>query len=122
MTKSKKSPKSVLKVNVVNNRLIPVVAAIVGPTLATLIGTVGGDVSDFVAVEASLWSLFARFRAVPTQMGLRATIVATLASGATSAAASTSATTTAAAERPLLLGFGTVAAQMSLRATVIAFT
>jgi len=86
-------------------------------SFATLIRTVGADVSDFVAVEARLWSLFAGLRAVATQVRLRAAVVARLASASASAA-----TTTAAAEGALLLGFGAVAREVALRATVIALT
>jgi len=85
-------------------------------SFATLIRTVGADVSDFVAVEARLWSLFAGLRAVATQVRLRAAVVARLAS------ASAATTTTAAAEGALLLGFGAVAREVALRATVIALT
>jgi hypothetical protein len=82
-------------------------------SFATLIRTVSADVSDFVAVEARLWSLFAGLRAVATQVSLRAAVVAGLAS---------TAATTAAAEGALLLGFGAVAREVALRATVIALT
>jgi len=47
---------------------VPTGAAKVGTTFATLVRTVGANVSDFVAVEACLRTLFARFGTVTRKM------------------------------------------------------
>jgi len=85
-------------------QLIPIIAAIVGAAFASLIRTVGADVSDFVAIEASLWSLFARFSAVAAQVGVRAAVIARLSAGS------------------LLSRFSAVATQVAFRAAIIALS
>jgi len=77
--------------------------AIIGSALSSFVRTVGADVSDFVAVEASLRPLFARFGTIAAQMSVGSAVVATLST-------------------TVLLRFVAVTAQVALRATVVALS
>jgi len=76
-------------------------AAVIGSPFAALVRAVGADVSDFVAVEASLRPFLSRFTAIATQMRIGAAVVTALRS-----------------ER--LLWFAAVSTQMTFRAAVVA--